>query len=59
MLAGELDRADAAVCGQFLNVKLRALEVGRKLREAEDLERRMEELEARVAARKERPPWGA
>jgi hypothetical protein len=58
VLAGELDRADAAVCGQLLNVKLRALEVGRKLREAEDLERRMEELEALVAARKERP-WGA
>ena len=59
VLAGELDRADAAVCGQLLNVKLRALEVGRKLREAEDLERRMEELEALVAARKERTSWGA
>ncbi len=58
ILAGELGRADAAVCGQLLNVKLRALEVGRKLREAEDLEQRMEELEALVAARKERP-WGA
>ncbi len=59
VLAGELDRADAAVCGQLLSVKLRALEVGRKLREAEDLERRMEELEALVAARKERTSWGA
>ncbi len=58
VLAGELGRADAAVCGQLLNVKLRALEVGRKLREAENLERRLEELEALVAARKERP-WGA
>ena len=58
VLAGDLDRADAAVCGQLLNIKLRALEVGRKLREAEDLERRMEELEALVAARRERP-WGA
>jgi hypothetical protein len=58
ILAGELGRADAAVCGQLLNVKLRALEVGRKLREAEDLERRLEELEALVAARRERP-WGA
>jgi hypothetical protein len=58
VLAGELDRADATTCGQLLNVKLRALEVGRKLREAEDLERRMEELETLVAARKERP-WGA
>ncbi len=59
ILAGELGRADAAVCGQLLNVKLRALEVGRKLREAEDLERRLEELEALVAARKERTSWGA
>jgi hypothetical protein len=32
VLAGELGRADAAVCGQLLNVKLRALKVGRKLR---------------------------
>ena len=31
VLAGDLNRADAAVCGQLLNVKLRALEVGRKL----------------------------
>jgi hypothetical protein len=45
VLAGNLDRADAAVCGQLLNVKLRALEVGRKLREAEELEQRLEELE--------------
>jgi hypothetical protein len=58
VLAGELSRADAAVCGQLLNVKLRALEVGRKLREAEDLEQRLNELEALVTARKERP-WGA
>src|SRR3712207_2525460 len=58
VLAGELSRADAAVCGQLLNVKLRALEVGRKLREAEDLEQRLDELEALIGARKERP-WGA
>jgi glutathione S-transferase len=58
VLAGELSRADAAVCGQLLNVKLRALEVGRKLREAEDLEQRLDELEALIAARRE-PSWGA
>ncbi len=57
VLTGELSRADAAVCGQLLNIKLRALEVGRKLREAEDLEQRLDELEALIAARKERP-WG-
>jgi hypothetical protein len=58
VLAGELSRSDAAVCGQLLNVKLRALEVGRKLREAEDLEQRLDELEALIAARRE-SPWGA
>ena len=51
-LAGEVDRATAAVCGQLLNVKLRALEVGRKLRESEELESRLEELEQALEQRK-------
>jgi hypothetical protein len=55
VLAGDVSRADAAVCAQLLNVKLRALEVGRKLREAEDLEQRLAELEQLISARKERP----
>jgi hypothetical protein len=54
VLAGNLDRADAAVCGQLLNVKLRALEVGRKLKEAEELEQRLEELERVLEQRGDR-----
>lgn len=58
VLAEKVDRGVAAVASQILNVYLRAVSMELKLREAEELERRMEELEALVAARKERP-WGA
>ena len=58
-LAGEVDRATAAVCGQLLNVKLRALEVGRKLRESEELEARLEELEKALEQRKDSSRWRA
>jgi hypothetical protein len=58
VLAGDLNRADAAVCGQLLNVKLRALEVGRKLKEAEEFEARLEQLE-QVMEQKESNRWGA
>jgi hypothetical protein len=58
VLADRVDRGVAAVASQILNVYLRAVSMELKLREAEDLERRMEELEALLAARKERP-WGA
>jgi len=34
VLAGEVERADAAVCGQLLNVKLRALETERRWKES-------------------------
>jgi len=45
VLSGETDRAAAAVAGQLLNVKLRAIEVERKIRETEELEARLEALE--------------
>jgi hypothetical protein len=45
VLAGEVVRADAAVCGQLLNVKLRAVEAERKIKETEELEERIEALE--------------
>jgi hypothetical protein len=44
VLAGDLDRADAAVCGQLLNYKTRALDVARSWRETEELAREVEEL---------------
>jgi hypothetical protein len=58
VLADKVDKGAAAVAGQLLNTYLRAVSVELKVREAEDLERRMVELEVLVAARKERT-WGA
>jgi hypothetical protein len=45
VLSGELDRAAAAVAGQLLNVKLRALELERRWRELTELEERIAALE--------------
>jgi hypothetical protein len=45
VLSGGVERADAAVCGQLLNVKLRALEVERKVLETQELEERISHLE--------------
>jgi hypothetical protein len=44
VLAGALDRADAAVCGQLLNYKTRALDVARSWRETEELAREVQEM---------------
>jgi hypothetical protein len=52
VLSGEVDRADAAVCGQLLNVKLRALEQERRWREIENHEERLEALESLLKGRK-------
>jgi hypothetical protein len=45
VLLGEQDRSAAAVAGQLLNIKLRAIEVERKVKETEELEERIEALE--------------
>lgn len=45
VLEGELDKAVAAVVSQILNVKLRAIEVERRIKETEELEERLEALE--------------
>ena len=58
VLAENVDKGVAAVASQVLNVYLRAVSMEMKLREVEELERRMDEIEAMIAARKERP-WGA
>ena len=52
VLSGEVERADAAVCGQLLNVKLRAVELERKWKEVEELEERLEVLEEVLKGRK-------
>lgn len=56
-LAGKVERGVASVCGQLLNVKLRAVEVERKIREAEEFEARLEALEQ--AQEKGGKRWGA
>lgn len=56
-IAGKVERGVAAVCGQLLNVKLRAVEVERKLREEEELLARIEQLEQSQEQRGGR--WGA
>jgi hypothetical protein len=58
VLEEKVDKGVAAVASQVLSVYLRAVSVELKVREAEDLERRMEEIEALLAARKGRQ-WGA
>jgi hypothetical protein len=45
VLSGTLDRGDAAVAGQLLNIKLRALETERKWKETSELEERIAALE--------------
>jgi hypothetical protein len=46
VLKGERDRSDAAVCGQLLNVQLRAIATELQVREQLELVQRLEELEA-------------
>src|SRR5918995_5211899 len=46
VLAGRKDRQDAAVAGQLYNYALRAVSVGLKAKEVEELEGRLEELES-------------
>jgi len=45
VLEGTVDRADAAVAGQLLGTVVRAIGMELKIRETEDLARRLEELE--------------
>ncbi len=46
VLGGRVDRGDAAVVSQVLNVYLRAVSVELKVREQQDILERMEELES-------------
>src|SRR5215213_8642620 len=45
VLGGDLETGPAAVANQLINTRLRAIETERKIREAEDLEARIEALE--------------
>ena len=57
VLAGELETGRAAVANQLINTRLRAIEVERKVKETDELEARIEELE-RGGGRGAKP-WGA
>jgi len=57
-LAGRITEKRAAVVSQVLNVLLRALEQERKIRELEEIEVRLEELERAEASEAGRRHWG-
>ena len=59
VLAGEVDRASAAVAGQLLNGVIRAVGVELKVREQLVLVERMEELEGLLERWKERGGYGS
>ena len=50
VVEGDLESGRGAVAAQLINTRIRLLEYGRRLKETEDLEGRMEEIEARLAA---------
>ncbi len=54
VLAGSVDRSDAAVISQIYNVVLRAISTSLKAREQEELEARIEELETLLDTQKRR-----
>lgn len=58
VLEGRVERGNAAVVAQVLNVYLRAVSVEMKVREVEDLGRRLEELEALLESREGERRWG-
>jgi hypothetical protein len=51
VLSGEIETGRAAVANQLINTRLRAIEVERKIREAEELEERLEAIEGVLKGR--------
>lgn len=51
VLAGTVARGDATAVNQILNTRARLIELERKVREAEELEERLERLEAALEKR--------
>ena len=58
VLEGRVERGDAVVVNQILNTRARLIELERKIREQEELEARLEELEAVISRRKDASGWG-
>jgi hypothetical protein len=57
VLSGELETGRAAVANQLINTRLRAVELERKIKEADELEARIEALER--TQEKGSRSWGA
>jgi hypothetical protein len=55
VVAGYINTKSAAVAGQLLNVKLRALECERRWRELDDVEARLKSLEEQQEAKRRGP----
>ena len=58
VLDGKVDRGDAAVVGQLLNYAVRAVAVGLKAQEQQELEERLEQLEALLDEKDGARGWG-
>src|SRR5215213_1673801 len=58
VLEGRVDRSAAAVANQIANSQLRAVEVERRVREQDDLEIRLDELEGLLEEAEERSTYG-
>jgi hypothetical protein len=59
VLAGELETGRAAVANQLINTRLRAIEVERKVKEAEEIEERLAALEEQLPQNGGGRGWGA
>jgi hypothetical protein len=59
VLAGRVDRADAAVVGQLLGTVIRAIGTELKVKEQLELTERLEELETALERQREANPRGA
>ncbi|MDP9476684.1 MAG: hypothetical protein M3R38_13535 [Actinomycetota bacterium] len=59
VLAGHLDRGDAAVVNQIINTRARLVEIERKIKETDELEARLEALEQADERGKGGHRWGA
>jgi hypothetical protein len=58
VLAGRVDRADAAVAGQLLGTVIRAIGAEMKVRETEELARELQEVRDILETRKGDRRWG-
>ena len=58
VVAGDLAPYPASVAGQLVGVRLRLLEYGRKIKEQDEVEARLEEIEAVLERQKEGSAYG-